>query len=135
VNIERDLIIRRMVLGVVLVGTCAFWIGGVWYARFLFNDPTNDWWFDERIWRANSGTGDPDNPRTKMVYDLTHRVLQKGMSRKQVFQILGKPDNTFSNDMFLYDIGAWGIFNLDGDVLEVDFDGRGRVVDAYKRSN
>lgn len=120
-----------MVIGMAALGTWVvlYWV--VSWVRLIFNDPTNDWWFDEKIWKANSNTQGLENPRGKMLYDLEHRLLTKGMPRKQVFLLLGKPNGHMDSTQFVYHAGYSGMLMPDLNQLFVEFDQHGRLEKSY----
>lgn len=112
-----------------LAAVCFVVFAGWFYHTFL-NDPFNDWWFDEKIWKVQSNSN-VENPRGKMAYDLRHRVLKPKMTRKRVLALLGPPDAGQSDTSLSYNIGWWSGFRIDPDIFEVEFDKSGRLVKSY----
>lgn len=102
-----------------------------WHLYLVTNDPFNDWWFDQKIWKAQHNSTDHLNPRGKMAYDLQHRVLKPNMTRKQVLQILGPSDAGDDAKSLSYNLGAWSGIGLDGDIFVVEFGKTSRVVKVY----
>lgn len=107
------------------------WLCGVsfvgWFYYEATNDPFNDWWFDEKIWKAESNGSGHNNQRGKMAYDLKHRVLKPNMTRKQVLQILGTPDGGNDTTSLTYNLGSWSGFGMDEDIFVIEFDKSGRI--------
>jgi hypothetical protein len=113
----------------VLAAICFVVFAGWFYHTFI-NDPFDDWWFDQKIWKAENNIAF-DNPRGRMAYDLRHRVLKPKMTRKQVLALLGPPDAGESKTSLSYNLGAWSGFGMDPDFFAVEFDKSGRLVKAY----
>lgn len=108
-----------------ILSVAAIIAGASWVYREFLNEPFDDWWFDQKIWMANRGSGS-DNPRGKMVTDLQKRVLP-GMSREEVRFLLGPPDAGGWGDTMSYSIGSWSGFGMDPDILDIAFDKTGIV--------
>lgn len=93
-----------------------------------FNNPFNDRPFDRQVWLAMRDSEEHDNPRGQMAQDIRKRHLKRGMTRKEVENLLGKPDLSSSSDNpWQYILGEWSGFRMDTDTLDVHFDERGRV--------
>lgn len=106
----------------------------VWRLCPMFNNPFNDARFDRAVWLAASGTQQERNPRGPMAEDLQRRLLHKGMTRRQVEAIIGKPDFTSEHDRQRgiegYYLGDWGWMSLDPDSLELCYDRHGQLIQA-----
>ncbi len=100
-----------------------------WY--FFLNDPFDDWWFDEQIWKAQHHKNNFSNPRGKMASDLKHRVLTTTMTQQQVLNLLGPPDWGQDKTYLSYSIGDWSGFRMDGDIFVVEFGAAGKVTQVY----
>lgn len=87
--------------------------------------------FDQSKWiRAKSGP-EVKNPRGPMAEDLRRHYLQRGMSKKQVRQLLGPPSNSeyeeAKGNVDSYFLGHWGDWSIDGDYLIIRYHKSGRV--------
>lgn len=88
--------------------------------------------FDRAIWLSASGTDRTDNPRRPMAEDLQRRLLHKGMTRRQVEAIIGKPDSTSEYDRERgiedYRLGYWSFLGDDVSDLQVYYDKHGTLI-------
>lgn len=124
---------KRTLKIVVVIGTlCAVAVVG-WYA-FVFivvtDKPFYDSAFDQRTWHKNYDNPAPDNPRAEMVGDLIGNYLKPGMTRREVMQLLGKPDRRDERRFISYLIGMQG-FASDPGQLEIEFSDEKKVVKYY----
>jgi hypothetical protein len=66
-----------------------------------------------------------------MAEDLRRHYLQREMSKKQVRQLLGPPNNSeyeeAKGNTDSYFLGHWGDWSIDGDYLIIHYDKSGRV--------
>ena len=118
-----------------IIGICVFLalvVGVWWYVYPIINDPFNDARFDHKEWLSASGSRKMDNPRGPMVEDLQQRFLHKGMTRRQVELIIGKPDCTSKYDLERgiegYFLGCWGFCAIDPQYLQVQYDKQGMLI-------
>lgn len=118
-----------------IIGICVFLalvVGVWWYVYPIINDPFNDAQFDRAVWLAASGSSKADNPRGPMAEDLQRRFLHKGMTRRQVESIIGKPDSNSEYDREYgienYDVGRWGFCVIDLQYLQVHYDKHGVLI-------
>ena len=76
--------------------------------------------FQQDIWLAHHNSDDPENPRGMMINDLKQNHLKKGMSMKDVIDLLGEPDSDKRPDFLSYDLGIWaGSLSVDWDTLDL----------------
>jgi hypothetical protein len=81
--------------------------------------------FNGAIWQA-ADTEKPDNPRCLMQRDLEQNHLNRGMTRAEVTSLLGE---TKSNEKVLsYYLGFCNPFGVDGESLELEFDGNDKLI-------
>jgi hypothetical protein len=111
-------------IAVVFIGTLL--VGAIMFAS-LFAPPFEERPFSQDIWLANHNNPDPLNPRVEMADDLMKHHLRKGMSRRDVLRLLGRPDRLDEQRRVSYHIGMQG-FVTDPGQLEVEFDTKGTVV-------
>ena len=119
--------IKRLFVVAVLCGIA--FVG--WFYHVMANDPFNDWWFDEKIWKSEHNKSDYNSPRGKMAFDLKHRVLKPNMTQKQVLQILGPPDAGQDATSLSYNLGSWSGFRMDGDIFVIEFGKSGKIAKIY----
>lgn len=93
------------------------------------NSRYNDLRFDRKVWLSNAGHK-RDDPRGRMAQDVKDRILKAGVTRAQVADLLGQPDERKTEALFEYDLGNWGGCPLCPDVLDFQFDKAGRLVTA-----
>ena len=129
--------------GLALLAILASGLGLTWLL-LLRLDPFNQAPFNQQIWLT--AKGDPENPRGPMARALIARRLKKGIPRAQVIQLLGAPDQTetfqgrrmvdtsgyeHTRSILRYYLGAWSGMRIDGDYLDLAFDGSGRLIGAW----
>lgn len=83
-------------------------------------------------WKRTALVYNPPFIRSQMIGDLMRRYRLVGLAKRDIHRILGKPDYVLpsSYHYFLRPDG-WG----DAVVLELRFDGQGRVISAQVCSN
>ena len=96
--------------------------------EYRFNDRT----FDAALWKSFTNNDSPDNPRGQMFDDLSKRHLRKGLSKKDVEDLLGPADLKSEIDLWSYNLGMWSGFRVDYDSLDLKFNGEGRLVKFYR---
>ena len=109
---------------------CLFVFVGLVY-HTLTNNPFDDWWFEEKLWKAQSNSDTMENSRGKMAYDLRHRVLKPKMTKKQILKLLGPPDAGQRDGLMSYNLGSWSGFRMDPDIFEIELDKSDRLIKAY----
>ncbi len=114
-----------------LIGAVSAAIVIGWYS-FLFIDyfassPFDDRPFGRELWIKNYNNPDPNNPRAEMITDLTKNYLKTNMTRKQVINLLGKPDRRDEKRFISYLIGMQG-FASDPGQLELEFNDEKKLV-------
>jgi len=127
-------------LGVVLAGL----FGLVWGCGYAVNRATDPHFktrnFNSRIWIASRG--DYDSPRGRMLDDLIHNRLKRGMKESEVIRLLGNPeeDNTVppGEDPSLPYERAYGYFagpyyRCVHQVLHVGYNRRARLVTLFQQ--
>jgi outer membrane protein assembly factor BamE (lipoprotein component of BamABCDE complex) len=72
-----------------------------------------------------------------MYADLVEHRLRKGMTKREIKQLLGNPDNQDDpwddgRDVWNYLLGGWSGLRIEGDYLSVEFDKSGVVVAYYR---
>lgn len=83
--------------------------------------------FDSKTWK-----NDVEN-RFELSGDLINSGLLIGKTKKQVEQILGKPED-FKADLWVYDLGfVPSLGNIDPDILEITFK-NGKVIKVIQRN-
>ncbi len=92
----------------------------------LLHDPFGGQRFDARVWRAQAGSLNPDNPRGPMTSNLRRHHLRRGMARQEVVRLLGE-DGGAGPHSLSYTLGAWSGFRIDYDTLDITFDASGRL--------
>lgn len=85
--------------------------------------------FDAALWKAQYKKNKRKNPRISMVSYLEPEVLQKGMDREVVRQILGSPEQIREN-ADLYDLGA-SPFGIDYEQYVIEYDRNNKVVKIF----
>ena len=95
---------------------------------FVFDDPFDNRPFDNTVWAAFHESIDPDNPRGEMYEDLTDNVLRTGMDRTAIINLLGPPDHKEEAHLISYNLGMWSGFRIDYDTLDLELDGKGKLV-------
>lgn len=104
----------------------------------LFDSPFDEMKFDRGLWQSKAvwkyDQMTEKQPLRGMMYcDLVDHYVHNGMTKSEVEQLLGKPDNKDDawgahKDVWNYSLGAWSGFRVDGDYLTVEFDKQGKVV-------
>lgn len=103
------------------------------YVFFVVLDcPFDNKDFDKTTWVQFDNSNDPDNPRGEMYEDLIENNLSKGMSKKEVIDLLGQPDYKSEEYFLSYNLGAWSGFRIDYDSLDLEFDKDGKLVKFYR---
>lgn len=125
---------RRQLAGGFAAVSVLFGVGTPWFLLFGGGYQAELWLarFDRGAWVANQIEG-RQSPRRPMVKSLVRR-LDLGMSRREVEELIGKPD--FEREGWhQYDIGypRWDAFALDYDVFEVRYQDE-QLVDMRVRS-
>ena len=113
-----------------LTAVCYVGLVGLFFYAVL-NDQYNDWWFDEKIWKAKAYVDEKDNSRALMIFDLQHRVLKPKMTKKQVMALLGPPERRESDTSISYYIGygkSLAPGNFDPEIFTIEFDKSDRLV-------
>jgi hypothetical protein len=115
-----------LVVALVGYGAIAWWRA---YSNHYDDKP-----FDRTLWLANAEDRG-HNPRGLMAQDLVKRVLRSGMTKKQVSDLLGKPDAPSQSDhrgldIYEYNVGNWGGCPFCPDVVDVVFDNSGKLAKA-----
>lgn len=87
--------------------------------------------FDAALWRAQYKSFERDNPRIGMISVLEREVLQKGMTKEAVREILGPPEQTRDN-IDLYDLGI-SPFGVDYEQYVIEYDSDNKVVRFFIR--
>ena len=112
-----------------LVGVMALAVAVLAFLPVLLGveDHSSDLRFDPTAWKHHSHDLDRDNPRGKMVADLSKQLLDRRPRRNEVIELLGDPDHGSEPGQVSYNLGMWSGFRMDYDSLDIDFDGDGRV--------
>lgn len=105
-------------------------ISGFLLIRHVFSPPFDDRPFDRGVWIKNYDNQHPDNPRVEMISDLENNYLRKGVTRKQVVELLGKPDRRDEKHVISYLVGMQG-FVSDPGQLELEFDEKMGLIRFY----
>ena len=100
------------------------------YIYYFINSPFDDRPFDRKLWIDNYDNQNPDNPRAEMIYDLKKNYLKTEMTRREIIQLLGKPDRRDEKHFMSYLVGMQG-FAADPGQLEFEFNGEAKVVKYY----
>lgn len=109
---------KRILIGF-LLAFCAF---------FLWVMPPIPRAFDSKEW----ATCKDHSVRISMVQDLQKKYKLVGMTREQVFKLLGKPEGSMTTSTATYDMGATAA--TDDNFFYVNFDGDKVVsVEDYER--
>ena len=102
-----------------------------WCFYSLLDDPLDDARFDRAVWLAARTNQSAHNPRGPMVVDLQQRFLHRGMTRRQVETVIGRPNGISkyggSSGVDYYYLGYCGSFAVDPTSLQVHYDKRGRL--------
>jgi hypothetical protein len=80
--------------------------------------------FDSRKWKAEEHNTSRNNPRIGMVVPLM-KILRVGMTRSEVAEFLGAPDNATDNKIE-YELGA-SPYGIDYETFFLEFDGNGKL--------
>lgn len=112
--------------GFFLIGVLAF-CGYLYFV--VLDDPFNNRDFDKEIWLKSHADMDPDNPRGEMYEDLVENHLSKGMSKTEIFGLLGQPDFQNTEDLMSYNLGMWSGMRIDYDSLDLKFTADGGLVE------
>jgi hypothetical protein len=101
-------------------------------SALLHSEPFSGGNFDQQVWLKDSGSEHPNSPRGKMAKDLQTRLLRDKPIKKEVLDLLGKPDgftvsSNSSLDLLSYNLGAWSGFRIDYNSLDIYFDAENRV--------
>ena len=122
-------IVRKMVRGVVwgLAGLGALVVGLALFV--VVTCPFDDEPFVREVWieNADSTFGTIENPRGKMLRDLTKNHLQRGMRKEAVFELLGPPDQVTCDGLHKYHLGYWSGGRIDADIFVLIFDKAGKL--------
>jgi hypothetical protein len=97
----------------------------------LFDNPFNNKRFDTAVWIHSHDNNDEDNLRGEMYKDLVKNHLSKGMSKKDVIELLGDPDYEAEGYVLNYYLGFLG-FGIDPSFLRLEFDKNGKLLKFYK---
>ncbi len=81
--------------------------------------------FNAEVWQRSSGTDYKDNTRCQMVHDLMDNYLHVGLSRAEVFDILG---NSTEESVVNVPVGVCD-FGVDYYYLTLTFDEAGKLKD------
>ena len=82
--------------------------------------------FDSTRWKAQRGVGPKENTRASLLPVLT-QVLQPGMTRAQIHELLGLPEGqSESSDTYHLGIAPYGI---DQEFYEIRYDAQNKLVD------
>ena len=97
---------------------------------FIFtgcNKITGETGFNSAEWKAQYNKFEEiDNPRIKMVAELTDSILKKGMQKDKVRELLGTPEVINENkDTYYLGVSSYGI---DFEHLEIEYDSEDKVV-------
>lgn len=92
---------------------------GIFIDRFIYPFPRA---FDSQLWT----TCKDHSTRLSMVDDLQKKYKLIGMTRQQIFQLLGEPSNPKDRTGAIWDMGRTS--GLDDCTFSVDFDKNERVV-------
>lgn len=99
-----------------------------WFSLKYYADPYGRMTFQQDIWLAHHNSDDSENPRGMMINDLKQNHLKKGMSMKDVIDLLGEPDSEKMPDFLSYDLGIWaGSLSVDWDTLDLKFNEDGNL--------
>ena len=115
--------------GFLLIGVLVF-CGYLYFV--ILDDPFDNRDFDSEIWLKYHEDMEPDNPRGEMYEDLVENYLIKGMSKAEVFGLLGQPDFQNTEDMMSYNLGMWSGMRIDYDSLDLKFTDDGGLVEFYR---
>jgi hypothetical protein len=79
--------------------------------------------FNAELWQRSDGSDYQDNTRCQMVDDLMKNYLHPGMSRAEVFKLIGEP----TEEPVVHEpVGVCG-FGVDYSYLEFSFDEAGKL--------
>jgi hypothetical protein len=92
-------ILRSYLIVFVLLWVCA----GI---AFFLDDPLNNRSFDSITWKDSHEIYSGYNPRGEMLFDLTGRVLVKGLKETEAKRLLG-PANYPGEPCDTYNLGLW----------------------------
>jgi len=81
--------------------------------------------FDSALWRSQRGQ-EEGNRRWTQVHALERDFLRQGMSRSQVREVLGSPDQS-ERDTDAYYLGA-SEFSIDGATYVIEYEPAGHVI-------
>ena len=81
--------------------------------------------FNAEAWQRSSGTDYKDNTRCQMVHDLMDNYLNVGLSRAEVFDLLGNPSE---ESVVNVPVGVCD-FGVDYSYLTLTFDESGKLKD------
>ncbi|MFZ4682023.1 MAG: hypothetical protein ACOYMS_05950 [Terrimicrobiaceae bacterium] len=98
--------------------------------RFTHSEDKNQLPFDQTVWKANPGSTERNPIRLRMVDDLLSKYKFKGMSRKQIDDLLGPsaPTDKYSDWDLVYWLGPErGRIRIDSEWLVFRFDDDGKV--------
>lgn len=108
------------IIGIILLVTINYWIviGPYGVERF-----------DRNVWfKKQTNETDTYCFRGTQANDVNYRLLREGMTRNEVIEILGKPDED-KKDNIEYNLGYCSLLDYNG--LIVYFDHSGKVRDAH----
>ena len=117
-----------------VVGVGSLLVAG-FYAYVIFavlDSPFDNRSFDRAVWAAYHESADADNPRGEMYEDLTENVLQEGMHRSKIIELLGPPDYREETHLVSYNLGMWSGFRIDYDTLDLELDNNGMLIRARR---
>ena len=94
--------------------------------------------FDKNGWQSGGATGYPPPSRKEMLKDLLSNYRLKGLSYRQIINLLGEP-NGIDNSTVFYDIALrYDMIDIDyakSLLIVLDKDSIAREVKVYERKN
>ncbi len=100
------------------------------YALWEQAEPFDDRPFDAETWRMFAGSEVPDNPRGRMAEAVVSEVLEPGMTREAVVEMLGPAEFEDPTGPLTYNLGMWSGPRTEYDWLDIYFDTDGRFTHA-----
>ena len=123
--VKRLLIVIALLIALFSFGAASWVYVGLPIPWFLLRSS-----FDSAEWKGQKQIS--DDVRIRMIDDLLRRYNFQGMTREQVVEILGEPDQTsyFKDWDMVYWLGPErGFVRIDSEWLVFQLDGRGRVAE------